>query len=199
MHICTQERNCHCIQKIVLNSICSQSCSILFCITSRYQSKSATINQSLISTLEKQLNCALKAWFHRQKLTHPQILRWTLVNYLVRCFLIARPLTVTYCHSIMNKKKPAFSSSALKLPTAIFCIHERTQKLFTQTISKSSLHEKGIIKRSVLQHNSFPRNYLSMWYSLAEKKYKQFFHTEYKKHPKKTQHGSIPLKNFKFN
>ena len=60
----------------------------------------------------------------------------------------------TYCHSIMNKKKPTFSSSALKLPTASFYIHERTQKIFTQTISKCYLHDKNIFKRGILQHNS---------------------------------------------
>ena len=105
----------------------------------------------------------------------------------------------TYCHSIMNKKKPAFSSSALKLPTASFYIHKRTQKNFTRTISKCNLHEKSTIQRVILQHNYFPRNYLSISYSLAKKKCKHFFANEYKKDPKRTQHGSISLKHFKFN
>ena len=105
----------------------------------------------------------------------------------------------TYCHSIMNKKKPFFSSSALKLPTASFYIHECTQKIFTQTISKCNLHEKSIIKRGILQHDSFSKKYLLMSYSLSKKKYKQFFPNEYKKDPKKTQHGSITWKHFEFN
>ena len=45
--------------------------------------------------------------------------------------------------------------------------------------------KKNIIKRGILQHNSFPGNYLSLSYSLAKKKYKQFFLNEYKKDPKK--------------
>ena len=156
----------------------------------------ATINQSLITTLEKQLKWAIKACFHRQKFDSSSDLK---MNFgLLPISLLFDYRTATYCHGIMNKKKPAFSSSALKLPNASFYIHKRSQKIFTQTISKCNLH-KGIIKRGILQHNSFPRNYLSMSYSLAKKKYKQFFLNEYKKDPKKTEHGSITWKHFKFN
>ena len=94
----------------------------------------ATINQNLITTLEKQLNWAIKACFHRQKFDSSSDLKMNLGMLPISLLFDYR--AATYCHSIMNKKKPAFSSSALKLPIASFYIHERTQKIFTQTISK---------------------------------------------------------------
>ena len=104
----------------------------------------------------------------------------------------------TYCHSIMNKEKPAFSSSALKLPTASFYIHKRTQKIFTQTTSKCNLHEKYYLKRySTAQF--FPKKLFVNVIQSCKVKYKLFFLNEYKKDPNKTQHGSITWKRFKFN
>ena len=52
----------------------------------------------------------------------------------------------TYCHSIMNKKKPAFSSSTLKLPTASFYIHERTQKFFPRQFQNAISMKKVLLK-----------------------------------------------------
>ena len=103
-----------------------------------------TINQNLITTLEKQLNWAIKACFHRQKFDSSSDLKMKLGILPISLLFDYR--AATYCHGIMNKKKPAFSSSALKLPTASFYIHERTQKIFTQTISKCKLHKKLLLK-----------------------------------------------------
>ena len=100
----------------------------------------ATINQNLITTLEKQLNWAIKARFHTQKFDSSSDLKMKL-----GILPISLPFDYranTYIHDIMKKKKTAFSSSAVKLPTARFYIRERTQKIFTQTISKCNLHEK---------------------------------------------------------
>ena len=134
MHICTQEHNSHCIQKIILNSF----------VLSHVQYSSAliaTINQNLITTLEKQLNWAFKACFHRQKFDSSSDLKMNLG--ILPISLLFDYKAATYCYCIMNKKKPAFSSSALKLPTASFFIQERTQKISNQTISKSNFHEKN--------------------------------------------------------
>ena len=164
MHICTQGRDIipTVYKKIILNSF--------FLSHNQYSSALlATVNRNLIKTLEKQLNWAIKACFHRQKFDSSSDLKINLG--ILPISLLFDYGAATYCHSIVNKKKPAFLSSALKLPTASFFIHERTQKIFTQIISKCNLHEKRIIKRSVLQHKYFPRNYLSMSYSLAKKKF----------------------------
>ena len=150
--MCTQEQNSHCIQKSILNSFFLshvQYSSVLI----------ATINQNLITTLKKQLNWAIKACFHWQKFDSSSDLKMN-IGILPILLNLFDYRAATYCHSIMNKKKLAFSTSALKLPTASFHIHERTQiKNFTQTISKCILLEKSTIKRGILQHNSFPNNF----------------------------------------
>ena len=147
MHLCTQEHNSHCKQKIILKSFVlnhvQNSCVLL-----------ANINQNLKKTLEKQLNWATKACFHRQEFDSSSDLKMNIG--MLPISLLFEYRAATYSHSIMYRKKPAISSSALKLPTASFCIHERTQKIFTQSISKCNLHEKRIIIKGILQHNSFP-------------------------------------------
>ena len=117
MHICTQEHNSHFIQKIYFELSHVQYSSVLL----------ATINQNLITTLEKQLNWAIKACFHRQKFDSSSDLK---INFgVLPVSLLFDYRSATYCHSIMNKKSSAFSGSALKLPTASFYVHERTQKI----------------------------------------------------------------------
>ena len=66
----------------------------------------ATINQTRITTLEKQLNWAIKACFHRHKFdssSDPKLNLGILPISLLFDFRAA-----PYCHSIMYKKKPAF-------------------------------------------------------------------------------------------
>ena len=133
-------------KKIILNSFVLshvQYSSVLF----------ATINQNLITTLEKQLNWAIKACFQRQKFDSSSDLKMNLGLLPISLFFDYR--AATYCHSITKKKMPAFSSSALKLPTESFYIHEPTHKIFTQTISKCNLHEKVIIRRGILSAAQF--------------------------------------------
>ena len=101
--------------------------------------------KKIITTLEKQLNWAIKpTFFHRQKFDSSSDLK---INH---CILLISLLfdcgTATYLHSIMNKKKPAFPSSAFEISNSKFFIHERTQKIFTHTISKCNLHEKVILR-----------------------------------------------------
>ena len=99
--------------KIILNSFVLnhvQYCSVL----------PATMNQNLITTLEKQLNWAIKACFHRQKFDSSDL---KMILGILPISLLFDCRAATYCHSIMNKKKPTCSSSALNLPTASFYIH----------------------------------------------------------------------------
>ena len=70
----------------------------------------ATINQNRINTLEKQSNWAIKACFHRQKFDSSSDLKMNLG--ILPISLLFDYWAATYCHSIMNNKKPAFSSSA---------------------------------------------------------------------------------------
>ena len=65
----------------------------------------ATINQNLITTLGKQLNWAIKACFHRQKFDSSSDLKMNLGILPISLLFDYR--AATYCHSIMNKKKPA--------------------------------------------------------------------------------------------
>ena len=104
----------------------------------------ATINQNLITTLEKQLNWAIKACFHRQKFDSSSDLKMNLGILPISLLFDYR--AATYCHSIMNKKKPAFSSSALKLPTASFYIHERTQKILPRQFQNAICMKKVLLK-----------------------------------------------------
>ena len=140
MHIWIPECNAlcsHCIQKTISNSfvlIHVQYPSVLL----------ATLNQNLIKTLKKRLNWSIKFCFHRQKFDSSSDLKMNL-DILPNSLLFGWR-AATYCHSIMNKKKPVFSSSALKLPAASFQIHERTHKIFTKTISKCKMHEKKSIR-----------------------------------------------------
>ena len=139
MHICTQEHSSHCIQKkIIVNSFVLslvQCSSVLL----------ATINQNITTTLEKQLNLAIKASFHRQKFGSSSDLKMNIG--ILPISLVFDYRAATYCDNITNKKKPAFWSSALKLSIASFYIHERTQNFFTQTTSKCNLHEKSFFKK----------------------------------------------------
>ena len=50
------------------------------------------------------------------------------------------------CHSIMNKKKPGFSSSALKLPTASFYIHEWTEKFLAKKFQNAVCMKKVLLR-----------------------------------------------------
>ena len=133
MLICTQEHNPHCIQKKYFELFCSQSCSIFFCITCNFQSKS---HNKTIKTVE----LGHQILFSQTKFDSLSNLKMNIGILPISLFFDYR--AANYCHSILNKKKPAFSSSALKLPTESFYIHGRTQQIFTQTISKCSLHEK---------------------------------------------------------
>ena len=94
MHICTQERNSYCIQKIILISFFLshvQYSSVLL----------ATINQNLIATPEKQLNSAFKACFHTQKFDSSSDLKMNLGILPISLLFDCR--VATYCHSILNK------------------------------------------------------------------------------------------------
>ena len=88
MHICTQEHSSHCIHKTYfelfgLSHV--QYSSVLL----------ATMNQNLIITLEKQLNWAIKACFHRQKFDSSSDLKMKLGILPVSFFFITGlPLTV---------------------------------------------------------------------------------------------------------
>ena len=88
MHICSQIHNPRCIQKTILNSF-------VLSHVQYYSVLLPTINRNLITTLEKQLNWAIKSCFHRQKFDLSSDLEMNLVYYLFRCFLVTRlPLTV---------------------------------------------------------------------------------------------------------
>ena len=127
-----------------------------------------TINQNLISTLEKQLNWAIKAGFHRQKFDSSSDLKMNIA--ILPISLLFDYVAATYCHSIVNKRKPALSSSTLKLPTANFYINERTQKFLPRQFQKAICMKKYHSERySAAQF--FRRNYFLMSYSLAKKKY----------------------------
>ena len=83
----------------------------------------ATMNQNLVTALKKQLNWAIRTCFQRQKFDSFSDLKINLGMLPISLLFDCR--AATYCHSIMNRKKPTFSCSALKLPTPSFYIHER--------------------------------------------------------------------------
>ena len=102
-----------------------------------------------------------------------------------------------YCHSIMNKKKPAFSSSALKLPTPFFYIHEQTQKIFTQTILYATCMKK-VLQREVFSGTIRFQTIICQCHEVLQRTNISSFFNEYKKDPKKTQHYSSSWNHFKF-
>ena len=104
----------------------------------------------------------------------------------------------TYSHSIMNKKKPAFSSSALKLPTARFYIHEQTQKNLPRQFQNAICMKKVLLKE-IFCSTIFSQEIICQCHTVSQRRNISFFLNEYKKDPKKTQHGSITRKHFKFN
>ena len=54
----------------------------------------------------------------------------------------------TYCHSIMNIKKPAFSSSALKLPTASFFLYtSELKKILPRQFQNAICMKKVLLKK----------------------------------------------------
>ena len=88
MHICSQKHNSRCIQKTILNSF-------VLSHVQYYSVLLPTINLNFITTLEKQLNWAIKSCFHRQKFDSSSDLEMNLVYYLFCCFLLTGlPLTV---------------------------------------------------------------------------------------------------------
>ena len=76
----------------------------------------------------------------------------------------------TYSHSIMNKNEVCLLKLSFKITNSKFFNTIELKKSFTQTNSICNLHEKSIIKKGILRHNSLPGNYLLMSYSQSCKK-----------------------------
>ena len=160
----------------------------------------ATINENLITTLENQMKWAIKACFHRQKFDSSSDLKMNL--RILPISLLFGYRAATYCHGIMNKKKPAFSSSALKLPTASFYVHERTQKIFTQTTSKCNLHEKKLLLKEVFCGTIFSQENICQCHKFLQRRNISCFFLMYTRRiRRKPNMVQLHLfwKHFKFN
>ena len=114
-------RNCvpESIKKTLINSIVIshlQYQAVLQC----------SLSQNLTTTLEKQLNWAVKAGYNRKKVDSSDDLK--LMNHTLPVRMFIQYRVALYTRQIFNYKKQAIkNNSCIPLPTANFYFHNRTR------------------------------------------------------------------------
>ena len=131
------------------------------------------ISQSLISTLEKQLNWGIKAYFTRYKMDSAQDLRIKHGIISVRKTLDMNAIKFfwKWKHNIL----PAFSQ--LYLETARITSHVRTKKLYYRVHTRSEQMRNSLFKRVVPLWNVLPDKMKSgnQTYDTLKKRLKKYF------------------------
>ena len=134
----------------------------------------STIDQHLVTTLEKQLNWAVKACFNRRK--HESSRDLKIKNNILPIKYLLEDRNATYCRLVMNNTKPAFNEKrGVKLATNQFYSQKRTGELIYCAKSSSKILDRSVIKKGIDIHNSMPKSFLSKTEKSAKKHYKNFF------------------------
>ena len=117
----------------------------------------SSISKNLLTTLEKQLNCAVKAcYFQRFNCSSLSI---KLDNYILPIKQLLEYRTALYVNQLLTFKKPAFRrKTRLSLPTYKFYRHSRTKTIFLEERSKTSWLDKSIIRRGLSFNNCLEKN-----------------------------------------
>ena len=111
------------------------------------------ISQNLVTTLEKQLNWAVKASFHRKKYESAHDLRVREKILSIRHFLDYK--TIYYFWKWKSNLLPAFQDN--EITTAKFNHQVRTNKLVYNSYLRSDFIRKSFFKRAVLLWNTLPQ------------------------------------------
>ena len=111
------------------------------------------ISQNLITTLEKQLNWAIKACFNRVKIQPAHDLRIRYKVLPIRYFLHIK--AIDYFWKWKFNLLPAFSM--LKIPTAKIKMKERTSNLVYTTFTKHEFLRNNLFRRVVPLWNTIPQ------------------------------------------
>ena len=129
-------------------------------------------SQSLIYTLEKQLNWGIKAWFNRYKMNSAQDFRIKHGIISVRQTLDMNDINIfwKWKHNL-----PAFSQPNLE--TARITSHERTKKLYYHAHTRSERMRNSLFKRVVSLWNVLPDKMKigHQTYDTLKKRLKKYF------------------------
>ena len=158
----------------------------------------ATINQNLITTLEKQLNWAIKACFHRQKFDSSSDLKMKLGILPISLLFDYR--AATYCHGIMNKKETCLLKLSFEITNRKFLYTRANSKKFLPRQFQNAICMKKVLLKEVFCSTILSQEIICQYHTVLQRRnISCFFLNEYKKDPKKNQYGSITWKHFKFN
>ena len=180
------------LRKILLNSLVISHLQYSAVLLS-------SLSKNFMSTLEEQLNWAVKAcFFQRFKSSSFSI---KLDNYILPIKQLLENRTALYVNQLLTFKKPAFRRlTGLSLPTYKFYRHSRTKTIFLEERSKTSWLNKSIIRGGLSFNNCLEKNLKGNESNRRVKKvFKNYFFQQFQKDPMGNTVGNISWKAFKFN
>ena len=129
---------------------CDQSSPVFSCF--------AFVNfKKLLTTLEKQLNWAVKACYFQR--FNSSSLRIKVDNCILPIKQLLEYRTALYVNQLLTFKKPAFRRiTGLSLPIHKFYRHSKTKTIFLEERSKTSWLDKSIIRRGFSFNNCLEKN-----------------------------------------
>ena len=179
------------LRKILLNSLVISHLQYSAVLLS-------SISKNLLTTLEKQLNWAVKACYVQR--FNSSSLSIKLDNYILPIKQLLEYRTAMYVNQLLTFKKPAFRRiTGLSLPTYKFYRHSRTKTIFLEERSKTSWLDKSIIRKG-LSNNNCLEKYLKGNESnrRVKKVFKNYFFQQFQKDPMGNIVGNVSWKAFKF-